>query len=82
MGEVMWQSSDSFYTKELRGFSIENEGGYLEEYIDTSRGQVMVALKGDRSKPAIVTYHDLGLNHVANFQVLVLQMTKVGSGLN
>ena len=33
-----------------------------EEVIETSHGQVTVAVQGSRNKPAIVTYHDLGLN--------------------
>lgn len=28
----------------------------------TDKGEVMVAVQGDTSKPAILTYHDLGLN--------------------
>lgn len=33
-----------------------------EEVVETERGNVVVAVQGNRSKPAIVTYHDLGLN--------------------
>ena len=29
---------------------------------------VTVSVRGDRAKPAILTYHDLGLNAVSNFQ--------------
>ena len=29
---------------------------------------VTVSVRGDRTKPAILTYHDLGLNAVSNFQ--------------
>lgn len=28
----------------------------------TDKGEVLVAVQGDTSKPAILTYHDLGLN--------------------
>lgn len=28
----------------------------------TDKGEVMVAVQGDTTKPAILTYHDLGLN--------------------
>lgn len=38
------------------------EGVCQEERIDTNYGSVLVGIQGDRSKPAIVTYHDLGLN--------------------
>ena len=33
-----------------------------EQYVETSRGSVCVAIQGDHRKPTIVTYHDLGLN--------------------
>lgn len=33
-----------------------------EERVQTDRGQLLVAVQGSRSKPAIITYHDLGLN--------------------
>jgi len=41
---------------------------YQEEHVITTKGSLLVAVQGDRSKPAIITYHDLGLNHVANYQ--------------
>ncbi|KRT79334.1 hypothetical protein AMK59_6554, partial [Oryctes borbonicus] len=33
-----------------------------EETVETDRGPITVAVQGLRSKPAIITYHDLGLN--------------------
>lgn len=33
-----------------------------EDDIETALGNVHVAVQGDRSRPAIVTYHDIGLN--------------------
>ncbi|XP_013403860.1 protein NDRG3 isoform X22 [Lingula anatina] len=39
-----------------------------EDDIETGRGTLRVAVQGDRSKAAIITYHDIGLNHVTNFQ--------------
>lgn len=30
--------------------------------VPTDKGDIHVAIQGDTSKPAIVTYHDLGLN--------------------
>lgn len=30
--------------------------------IQTDKGDLLVAVQGDTSKPAILTYHDLGLN--------------------
>ncbi|XP_003743483.1 protein NDRG3 [Galendromus occidentalis] len=39
-----------------------------EDKIETQWGTMLVAVQGDRQKPAIFTYHDIGLNHVSNFQ--------------
>ena len=39
--------------------------------METSTGRVLVAHTGGEvtnSRPVIVTYHDLGLNYVSNFQ--------------
>lgn len=33
-----------------------------EETVETDRGTITVAVQGSRNKPAILTYHDLGLN--------------------
>ncbi|XP_041987798.1 protein NDRG3 isoform X2 [Aricia agestis] len=41
----------------------------LEERVHTDRGDVSVVVQGDRSKPAILTYHDIGLN-CTSFQAL------------
>jgi len=41
---------------------------YTEETVETSAGSVLVAFSGDRKKPVLLTYHDLGLNYVSNFQ--------------
>lgn len=30
--------------------------------VPTDKGDILVAVQGDTTKPAIVTYHDLGLN--------------------
>lgn len=46
----------------------KDESDYIEEVVETSKGPVTVATRGDRSKPAILTYHDLGLNYISNFQ--------------
>ncbi|KAK9730225.1 Ndr family [Popillia japonica] len=39
-----------------------------EETVETDRGPITVAVQGCKSKPAIVTYHDLGLNYISSFQ--------------
>ncbi|XP_033119592.1 protein NDRG3-like isoform X2 [Anneissia japonica] len=41
---------------------------YQEEDVHCGNGTVHVAVQGDMKKPAIVTYHDIGLNHVTCFQ--------------
>ncbi|XP_020717678.1 protein NDRG3 isoform X3 [Ceratitis capitata] len=35
--------------------------------VPTDKGDVHVAIQGDNTKPAILTYHDLGLNYVTSF---------------
>ncbi|XP_013119123.1 protein NDRG3 isoform X2 [Stomoxys calcitrans] len=35
--------------------------------ITTDKGEILVAIQGDTSKPAILTYHDLGLNYATSF---------------
>ncbi|XP_045531482.1 protein NDRG3-like isoform X1 [Pieris brassicae] len=37
----------------------------FELHINTDRGRILVAVQGDTMKPAIVTYHDLGLNYLS-----------------
>jgi hypothetical protein len=62
---------------ELRNVALQSplnrtlikDEAYTEEVVETERGNVTVAIKGDRSKPAILTYHDLGMNYISNFQV-------------
>ncbi|TRY62533.1 hypothetical protein TCAL_06292 [Tigriopus californicus] len=51
----------------------EDNSKYTEEMVETTQGvgvtrKMLVAWAGDRRKPAIVTYHDLGLNYISNFQ--------------
>ncbi|XP_050354389.1 protein NDRG3-like [Nymphalis io] len=47
---------------------LQSDGACVEERVRTSRGDILVAVRGDRNKRAIITYHDLGLNYAANFQ--------------
>ncbi|KAL8608418.1 hypothetical protein ACOMHN_002651 [Nucella lapillus] len=39
-----------------------------EDDVETPFGNIHVAIQGDRTKPAILTFHDIGLNHVTCFQ--------------
>lgn len=43
-----------------------------EEVVETDRGNLVVAVQGSRNKPAILTYHDLGLNCEFYFIQLLL----------
>ena len=73
-----WATTTSLYIVVIFNVVIssrlEKEGGYLEEIVETFRGPVLVAWRGSRTNPAIITYHDLGLNHVSNFQVFSYQI--------
>ncbi|XP_055700768.1 protein NDRG3 isoform X8 [Phlebotomus papatasi] len=35
--------------------------------VPTDKGDILVAIQGDPTKPAILTYHDLGLNYLSSF---------------
>uniref|UniRef100_G3MM97 Protein NDRG3 n=1 Tax=Amblyomma maculatum TaxID=34609 RepID=G3MM97_AMBMU len=49
--------------------SLSRSDSYTQEdRIETDFGTMVVAVQGDRNKPAVFTYHDIGLNHVSNFQ--------------
>lgn len=39
-----------------------------DDDVETPYGNMHVAVQGDRSKPAILTFHDIGLNHGTCFQ--------------
>lgn len=52
-----------------RGVGDEaTEGLVHEEFVQTSKGRILVARQGDPRKPVIITYHDLALNYRTNFQ--------------
>ncbi|XP_048488960.1 protein NDRG3 isoform X8 [Plutella xylostella] len=69
-------TSDSMDDIELKNIQLQfpssrrlsGDGACAEIRVRTDRGDIMVAVHGDRNKPAIVTYHDLGLNYVSSFQ--------------
>ena len=63
--------SDSMDDIELKNIQLQfpnartlsrDDSSIIEERVETGRGSVLVAVQGNRSKPAILTYHDLGLN--------------------
>lgn len=45
-----------------------DESSAHEETVETDHGPIVVAVQGQRNKPAIVTYHDIGLNYISSFQ--------------
>ncbi|RWS17678.1 NDRG3-like protein 1 [Dinothrombium tinctorium] len=49
-----------------------SEDDFVEERVETDFGSLLVARQGidhkSTTKPVILTYHDIGLNHVSNFQ--------------
>lgn len=63
--------SDSMDDIELKNIQLQfpalryltrDDASVQEERIETDKGTVLVAIQGNRAKPAILTYHDLGLN--------------------
>ncbi|XP_034936599.1 protein NDRG3 isoform X2 [Chelonus insularis] len=69
--------SDSMDDIELKNIQLQfpslryltkDDGSVREERVETDRGSILVAVQGNRSKPAILTYHDLGLNYISSFQ--------------
>ncbi|CAH1187836.1 unnamed protein product [Phyllotreta striolata] len=69
--------SDSMDDIELKNIQLQfptarslsrEDSSVMEEPVETDRGNIVVAVQGSRKKPAILTYHDLGLNYVSNFQ--------------
>ncbi|XP_063982711.1 protein NDRG3 isoform X3 [Diachasmimorpha longicaudata] len=69
--------SDSMDDIELKNIQLQfpalryltrDDGSVREERIETDKGTILVAVQGNRAKPAILTYHDLGLNYISSFQ--------------
>lgn len=63
--------SDSMDDIELKNIQLQfpsirslsrDDSSVTEEIVETDRGNIVVAVQGSRNKPAILTYHDLGLN--------------------
>lgn len=61
----------SVQSQEPRNYMVNcNANSILiqEDDVETPYGNFHVAIQGDRSKVAILTFHDIGLNHVTCFQ--------------
>lgn len=63
--------SDSMDDIELKNIQLQfpalrylsrDDSSVREEKVETDKGSLLVAVQGNRAKPAILTYHDLGLN--------------------
>ncbi|CAM8920499.1 unnamed protein product [Rhodiola kirilowii] len=62
----MAESNDSFSVVDMETIYLSGK----EHIVQTGCGPVSVIVYGDQDKPALVTYPDLGLNHVSCFQGL------------
>ena len=56
-------------------FGTGQDTGAIEEFVQTAKGRILIARQGDTKNPAIITYHDIGLNYLSNFQVILNRMT-------
>ena len=56
-------------------FGTGQDTGAIEEFVQTAKGRILIARQGDTKKPAIITYHDIGLNYLSNFQVILYRIT-------
>ena len=52
-------------------FGTGQDTGAIEEFVQTAKGKILIARQGDTKNPAIITYHDIGLNYLSNFQVIL-----------
>ncbi|XP_067211942.1 protein NDRG3 isoform X2 [Linepithema humile] len=69
--------SDSMDDIELKNIQLQfpalrylsrDDSSVREERVETDKGSLLIAVQGNRAKPAILTYHDLGLNYISSFQ--------------
>lgn len=54
--------SVQYQTPSIRSLNRPENEAIEEVLVETDRGSLLVAIQGDRRKPAILTYHDIGLN--------------------
>ncbi|XP_078052467.1 misexpression suppressor of KSR 2 isoform X3 [Augochlora pura] len=69
--------SDSMDDIELKNIQLQfpalrylsrDDSSVREERVETDKGSLLVAVQGNRAKPGILTFHDLGLNYISSFQ--------------
>lgn len=69
MEELSLQSIKLLDEKDGQNFySPEEKALIRKEEVDTSHGKLHVTLHGTEGKPAMITFHDIGQNHVSAFQ--------------
>jgi hypothetical protein len=51
-----------------RILSKEGWPGVQETHVETTRGKVVVGIQNKGQKNVMLTYHDLGMNYISNFQ--------------
>ena len=63
-------SSIQLHEPRPRNLSTASTGNYVTQVddVETAMGMVHIQVHGDRNKPAILTYHDIGLNGLTCFQ--------------
>ncbi|XP_017772216.1 PREDICTED: protein NDRG3 isoform X3 [Nicrophorus vespilloides] len=75
--QISTMPSDSMDDIELKNIQLQfpsarslsrDDSSACEEIVSTDHGPIVVAIQGSRNKPAILTYHDLGLNYISSFQ--------------
>ncbi len=60
-----------YQTPTIRTLNRTDFEGVEEAIVETDRGTLLVAIQGDRRKPAILTYHDIGLNCECNIWFII-----------
>ena len=50
----------------------------MDDTLTSPHGQVKVVREGHPTGPAFITFHDLGLNHLSNYKVMIIIFQKSG----
>jgi predicted alpha/beta-fold hydrolase len=69
MEELQLQNIKLLDEKDGQNFYAPEEKSLIrKEEIDTNHGKLHITLHGTEGKPAIITFHDIGQNHISAFQ--------------
>lgn len=55
----------------MRSLSLVDDNNLTLEQLDTKLGQIFIYRQGcelSKNRPVLITYHDIGLNSISNFQ--------------